>query len=304
MLAAQAAARITGGRVEGCEEGSKTLTYLPGRIRAGRYFFELSTAGAVSLVLQTVLAPLAFASEGSSITLSGGTHVPWSPTTDYIEEVFLPALSAMGLKASLTTLSRGYYPSGGGKAESRISRSKVPLDPFRAAERGALTGAGITSAVSNLPLSIAERQLRSALSVLSGLQVPVETELKEAASPGVGTSIFITAEFENCRAGFSALGARGKKAEAVGAEAALAFIRHVERKGAIDPHLADQVPVYMALARGESAFTTSEVTGHLLTNVHVIEKFLAVKFNVEGESSQEGSVSVKGAGFTGERLKG
>ena len=46
-----------------------------------------------------------------------------------------------------------------------------------------------------------------------------------------------------------------------------------------------------------SLFPTTEVTGHLLTNIHVIEKFLPVKFSVEGRTGFEGFVSVRGAGF-------
>ncbi len=304
MLAAKAAAMITDGRLEGLKEGSMTLTYLPGRIKAGRYFFELSTAGAVSLVFQTILAPLAFADGGSSVTLVGGTHVPWSPASDYIEEVFLPTLAAVGINASFSASSRGYYPAGGGRAESTVSRAKKPLSPFQARDRGALLKVSISSTVSGLPLSIAERQLRSATELLSSLPVQIEARLAEAGAHGTGTSVFITAEFENCRAGFSALGARGKRAEAVGSEAALALAKHLESGGAIDPHLADQLPVYLALARGLSAFTTSEVTSHLTTNVRVIERFLPVKFSIEGKAGAGGTVEVEGAGFTGERLTG
>lgn len=294
-LSAKAAAEVTGGSLEGCAEGSRTLTYLPGRIKAGRYFFDCGTAGSLSLVFQTILAPLAFAEAKSSVTLKGGTHVPWSPPTDYIEEVFLPLLTHMGLAADFSTVSRGYYPAGGGEARARIKPATAQLAPFIVTGRGALVRARVTSAVSNLPLSIAERQLKSASELLSNL--PVETRLTEAPSPVRGTSIFIVAEFENTRAGFSALGAPGKRAEAVGEEAALAFLKYMEKEGALDPHLSDQALIYMALAEGESRYSTPEITGHLLTNIHVIEKFLPVKFGVEGQAGLEGSVAVRGAGF-------
>jgi RNA 3'-terminal phosphate cyclase (ATP) len=293
VLSARAAAEV--GSLEGCVEGSRTLTYLPGRIKAGRYFFDCGTAGSLSLVFQTILAPLAFAESKSSVILKGGTHVPWSPPTDYIEEVFLPLLSPMGLAAGFWTISNGYYPAGGGEASASIDPAKAPLAPFNMTGRGKLVKVRVTSTVSNLPLSIAERQLKSASGLLSNL--PFETRLTEAPSPGRGTSVFIVAEFENTRAGFSALGAPGKRAEAVGEEAALAFLEYLGQEGALDPHLSDQALIYMALASGVSLFTTTEVTGHLLTNIHVIEKFLPVKFSVEGRTGFEGFVSVRGAGF-------
>ena len=38
------------------------------------------------------------------------------------------------------------------------------------------------------------------------------------------------------------------------------------------PYLADQIVLYLALARGTSSFTTTDVTAHLLTNLAVIER--------------------------------
>lgn len=304
MLAAKAAAAITGGSIEGCTEGSETLTYLPGRTRPGRYAFEVGTAGSVTLVLQTILAPLAFADRSSSVTLKGGTHVPWSPPSDYIEKVFLPALYGMGLRSGFLTRSRGYYPGGGGTVESSISPASTPLKPLLVTERGRLLYLRITSAVSNLPLSIAERQMKSATSLLSDYSGAIETEIIEAPSPGTGTSVFILAVFEKTRAGFSALGARGKRAEEVGAEAARAFLQYMLTGAALDHHLSDQMLIYMALAEGESSFTASRITGHLLTNIHTIEQFLPVVFKVAGVAGDKGAVSVKGAGLEALRISG
>ncbi|MBI2400032.1 MAG: RNA 3'-phosphate cyclase [Deltaproteobacteria bacterium] len=297
VLSAEAAARVTGGRLEGCKEGSQTLTYLPGSIKAGRYFFDTGTAGSVTLIFQTILAPLAFAAAKSSITIKGGTHVPWSPPADYIEEIFLPALSLMGLNASFSTHSDGYYPGGGGAIEASINPISAPLAPLRMRERGNLLKVRILSTVSNLPVSIAERQLKSAASLLWACPATVEAQTREASSPGRGTSVFIVGEFENARAGFSALGAIGKRAEAVGIEAAQAFLKHLDRNAALDPHLADQILIYMAIAKGESFFTTSEITSHLLTNIQTIETFLPVKFMVSGLPGSEGTVAVEGAGL-------
>lgn len=304
VLSAEAAARVTGGHLEGCNEGSQTLTYLPGRIKAGRYFFDTGTAGSVTLVFQTILAPLAFAAAKSSVVIKGGTHVPWSPPADYIDEIFLPALSIMGVNARFATLSSGYYPGGGGEVEASISPATAMLAPLQVRSRGKLLKVRLVSTVSNLPVSIAERQLKSASTLLSACPAPVEAEVREAPSPGRGTSVFIVAEFENAKAGFSALGARGKKAEAVGIEAAMAFLKHLEKKAAFDPHLADQALIYMAISKGESFFTASEITGHLLTNIHTIEKFLPVKFNIIGPPGSEGSVAVKGAGLERPRVSG
>ena len=80
---------------------------------------------------------------------------------------------------------------------------------------------------------------------------------------------------------FSSLGAIGKKAEEVAGEACKEFFDFIEAKGAIDPHLSDQLILYMAMARRESRFTTSQITQHLLTNIWAIKHFLPVEIKIE-----------------------
>src|SRR5438045_3345935 len=58
LTAVKAAAEICGAEVTGAALGSSTLSFRPGRVKAGRYCFDVGTAGSTSLVLQTVLPPL------------------------------------------------------------------------------------------------------------------------------------------------------------------------------------------------------------------------------------------------------
>lgn len=296
-----AASRVTAGVLAGALPGSRELVFRPGPVKQGEHTFDVSeikaSAGATSLVFQTVAIPLAFAPGRSELTIRGGTHVEWSPPAEYIKEVFLPSAFRMGLAADLQNPVRGYYPTGGGEIRSTIIPSKVPLKPLRVTERGPLIRVRVFSAVSNLPLSIAIRQLDRVAVRLEGLGLALERKKEEAPSPGKGSFVFILAEFENIVAGFSALGARGKKAEAVADEAADKFLSYFHKSGALDPHLSDQIAVLMALAAGESQVTVSEVTGHLVTNIRVIEEFLPVKFTLEGGTGTEGRLSVKGCAF-------
>ncbi|MEK6681160.1 MAG: RNA 3'-terminal phosphate cyclase, partial [Nitrospirota bacterium] len=137
------------------------------------------------------------------------------------------------------------------------------------------------SAVSNLPLSIAERQRDKGLSLLNKKGIEADIDIINAPSYGKGTFFFLLAEFENSVAGFSSLGAIGKKAEEVAGEACKEFFDFIEAKGAIDPHLSDQLILYMAMARRESRFTTSQITQHLLTNIWAIKHFLPVEIKIE-----------------------
>jgi RNA 3'-terminal phosphate cyclase (ATP) len=105
------------------------------------------------------------------------------------------------------------------------------------------------------------------------------------------------ARFEKITAGFSALGRRGKPAEVVADEAVDEMLAYLRAPGAADPHLADQLVLYMALAGGVSRLTTTSVSRHLLTNVWVLEQFLPDRLTVEGNEGEVGAVVVKGIGL-------
>jgi len=302
IISAKAASEITGGRLEGADIDSQALRFSPGQRMAGSYLFDVTTAGSTGLILQTVIPVLSFGESHSRVRIKGGTHVQWSPPLDYLTSVFLPEVKKMGISTDLTVKRWGFYPVGGGEVEVHIRPCIPPLKGVNILERGVFQGLYILSTVANLPLSIAERQRDRALKQIQnskpriqGLQI--ETEVKEVPSPGRGTFLFILAEFENTKAGFSSLGAIGKPAEKVADEAVDEFLSYWYGKGAVDPHLADQFVLYTALARGVSTFTTSRVTNHLLTNIWVIEQFLSVRFQVEGRPGEEGKVTVEGIGF-------
>jgi RNA 3'-terminal phosphate cyclase (ATP) len=169
-------------------------------------------------------------------------------------------------------------------------------------ERGRLKSLRVISTVARLPLSIAERQLKRATQRLAERGLAPRGETGTVESPGQGSFCFIRADFENVRAGFSALGELGKRAERVADEAVEDFIGYWNGPGALDRHLADQAALYMALAEGESMVTVSEVTEHLKTNLWVIERFLPVTFALEENlSGRGGTLRVTGTAFRGRR---
>jgi RNA 3'-terminal phosphate cyclase (ATP) len=285
-----AVAQISNARVSDCEKGSTGFTFIPGKIESGDYIFDIKTAGSISLVFQTILPPLLFSGSASRITIKGGTHVPFSPPYHYISEVFLPTLEKIGIFVKPSISTYGFYPQGGGEAVFSISPAKKVknLDLFEKGKLQALYG---YSGVSRLPLSIAERQKDAALKTLHPLTTDVKT--MEVSSPGQGTFIFLKAAYEHSISGFSSLGKRGKPAEQVGQEAAEALLAFHQSPAPLDPHLSDQIVIYLSLSKENSSFVTSKITQHLLTNLWVIEQFLTITYQIEGTINSEGKITIE-----------
>lgn len=282
---------ISSATVRGDAIGSTELVFDPKDPKAGEYFFDIGTAGSTSLLLQAILPPLVFQKERSRITLTGGTHVPFSPPYNYISDVFIPMLSRLGIRIQAYIMNYGFYPKGGGK----ISVEVFPSDGVKGlslVDRGKIIEVSGISAVSSLPMSIADRQKNATLQVIdqSGLTAEIETLQVTSYSPG--TFVFLQSRTKDCIAGFSSIGERGKKAEKVGEEAAREFLSYYHSPACLDHHLADQIVGYLAAAKGGSSFTTSRITDHLLTNLWVIERFLGIRYSIEGEKGGSGKVDI------------
>jgi len=290
-MAVHAAARISHARVEGDRIGSQSLQFEPGVVESGDYHFDIGTAGATSLVLQTVMLPLALASAPSQLTVTGGTHVPWSPCFHYLDWHWRAFMLRLGMHCDLDMVMAGFYPQGGG-----VVRASLPGDSrikaLQLSERGRLLRVRGLSAVANLADEIGARQRNRAMRQLRGLECDIDIALETLPAHSRGTVLVLLAEFEHSQACFFALGARGKPAEQVADEVVEELLRFLATDGAVDRRLADQLLLPLALADQPSELRTSEVTSHLLTNAEVIEKFLPVKITFDGYLGQPATLHV------------
>ncbi|MBN2392359.1 MAG: RNA 3'-phosphate cyclase, partial [Anaerolineae bacterium] len=276
LTAVRAAAAICSAALTGAELNSRMLTFAPQtHAQAGDYVFDVNdmvssgSAGAMPLVLQTILLPLALADGSSRVILRGGTAVPMSPPVPYIEHVYLPTLFEMGVHARLAHRLWGFYPQGGGELDVEIAGRDV-LRPLDLTERGAPERVDGAACVAKLPSHIPQRMSDRARALLSQAGLPrVSIEPQHVTSPGTGAGIFLTVQYAQARAGFSALGRRGLPAEEVAELACRELLDHHRSSAAVDPHLCDQLVLPFVLAQGTSAAAVSRVTKHLLTNVWV-----------------------------------
>jgi len=289
-----ALAEITDAEVTGAHLHSTSILFTPRTIRGGRYRFKISTAGAASMLLGTVLPPLLYASHASEITITGGTHVPFSPPFHYLDKVFLPALEKLGARVDIKLMRWGFYPKGGGEIRIHVKPCH-DLQGVKLAKRGKLKKLQLLAcSTSTLPDHIVQREIAHLEICLADYKDKLKSESSACQSYSSGNFVFLETDYEHTAAGFSALGKRGKPAEEVAAEVCRAFNDFDKTGATVDSHLADQLILYMALAHGDSFFITEKVTGHLQTNIEVLKKFLPVTIDLDTLSRQ---ISLQGAGL-------
>ncbi len=293
LAAVHAAGDICGADIQGADLGSVELVFTPTKkVSAGEYRFSISTAGASNLVLQTVLTPLALAGGESRVIVRGGTHNPMAPSAEYLEFVYLPALAQAGLRATMGSSRYGFYPRGGGESEIVFTLR----DGFSAIDftsRGQLVKAAGVVLASNLPDTVLERGERALREFLPA-EIPIERRAKP--SPGTGAAVFASAEFENGFGGFVSLGERGKPIEKVAAECGSAFEKWMAAEAAVDEHLADQLVLPMALAKGRSRWRTIQVTEHLRSVMWLVGLFVPASMEIEELGDGTGIVVIDGCG--------
>jgi len=310
VAAVKAAAAICNASVEGAREHSYELLFEPQTPpQAGAYRFEIGTAGSTTLLLQTVLIPLALAGGHSQVTIGGGTHVSWSPPFEYLEQVFLPAIAPLGYHAELSLVQWGFYPKGGGKLIAEIDGAHASatgsapqqaavrprLQPAWSQSRGELRALSVHSAAANVGNQVTARQASQAYNRLAAAGLHPTTHLLNPPSAGPGTCVWILAEYDGgLRAGFTGYGRQGYPAERVADDAVNAFLAFHASDATIDPHLADQLVLPLCLTGQPIAYRTSEITQHLLTNIWVVAQFLGKCFEVDGELGQPGAVRYLG----------
>jgi len=289
-----ALAAITDAEVKGAHKHSTRLDFAPRTIKGGRYRFEIATAGAASMLFGAVLPALLFAPQASEVTITGGTHVEFSPPFHYLDKVFLPSLRKLGGRVDLELVRWGFYPKGGGEIRVHVDPCRN-LHGLQLAKRGELKSLQLSACSSiNLPEHIARREIAQMELCLDKHADKLRAKALSCEAFSPGNFVFLEGDYEHATAGFSGLGRRGKPAEVV-AEEVCRLCKDFEKTAAtVDSHLADQLILYAALAHGASLFMAEKVTSHLVTNIAIIRKFLPVSIDVDISTGQ---IRVRGTGL-------
>lgn len=278
LTAVLAAREVSRAEVSGAHVGSSELTFVPSRITSGDFSFDVQTAGSAMLVLQTVLPPLFHADRPSTVTVRGGTHNPLSPPFEFFAETFLPAIARMGFHGEARLVRHGFYPAGGGEVTVELTpvQKARPVDFVPPEGRVRCTARVL---LARLPDRVWHAERRALESLDFDLEAIERHEVADSRGPG--NCVMIVVERggggNSVRSILTAFGERGRPSSAVVEEAASYCRELVSSGAAVDRFLADQLLIYMAVARGGS-LTVPVLTDHATTNMAVIEKFLPVRF--------------------------
>lgn len=274
LACVEAAAAVCDATVEGAELGSEALAFEPDPPSGGDVAVDVGTAGAITLVFETVLPFAVAIDEPLAVTATGGTDVAWSPPLAYYERVRLPLVRRFGWHAVVERDRRGFYPEGGGRATLHVAPSTSTRATLT--DRGSFEGARVDAVASHdlADADVGGRMTDAAMEALREGGVSVRTATtRRADASSTGASVVVTLSYDDAVAGFSALGQPGTPAEAVGEQAvddALAFHR-APSGPVVDEHAADQLVLQLALAGGRVRIP--EMTEHVATNLALVQSF-------------------------------
>ena len=277
LVGIKAVSEICNGELKGADLKSTEIEFTPGKINGGDYKFDVGTAGAVTLVLQSLIIPAIHAEKEINFEITGGTHVSWSPAFDYFKHIFCYYMEILGIEITSEILKYGFYPKGGGKV--KVSVKPAAPKNLQLTERGDYSRTDIFSVASKelQKNKVVERQIQGAEKFLKTTnQVSAYVD-----SFSTGTAVHMHSHYKNCQLGSSVIGERNKPAEKVGEEAAISLKKQMDSVATVDEWVSDQILPFLALAKGKSEFITSELTKHAETNMWVIKKFLDVDFKVD-----------------------
>ncbi|MFN8391947.1 MAG: RNA 3'-terminal phosphate cyclase [Bdellovibrionota bacterium] len=273
LAAVKAAQAICEAKVAGDDVGSSELRFEPRKVRPGDYEFAIGTAGSAMLVFQTVLLPLLCAESASKVRIQGGTHNPFAPPFDYVEQCFVPLLRKMGASLSLELVRPGFYPAGGGDFIATIQPSV--LRPIEICGPQTITRRVARAVVAGLPWHIAQRELTCIQDSLKFHEDEIHgVELDARFGPG--NVLTVALHGDEVTEVFSNFGEKSKTAEDVADELCREVEEYLGSGCPVGSHTADQLLLPLAVAGG-GRFRTMKPSRHTVTNMQVIELFLDVE---------------------------
>ena len=229
---------------------------------------EQDSPGSIGLVLQAVLPYILFSHSSSpastpvTLSISGGTNVTFSPSYEYIRQVLLPTLEAIGLPRIETSLEARGWTTGRqeiGSASFTITPlgKGESLPAFHLAQRGDITTIHVTILAPASAIAHVRQEILSSLA--SKLpETAVEVVLEEDSRSSKRLYLLLVALTQDGRRlgrdwlydhKITDLDTAVKKLVKMVVGQLCAELRS---GGCVDEYLQDQLVVFQALANGRS----------------------------------------------------
>jgi RNA 3'-terminal phosphate cyclase (ATP) len=272
-----ACAAMCDATTDGVSTDSTEFTFMPGsRISGGTYDWDIGTAGSTTMLAFSVLPLACLADRPTRARIEGGVFQDYVPSPYHVQHVLAAFLQRMGVTVNLEVKRPGYVPQGGGVIELTVTPPPRELQPFVLIERGVIREVRGIALASHLAerhvcdrmASVCEQHLRAA-----DLSCSIE-RIDDTTAQHAGANLAIWAESTTgCRMGADRAGALGRSSEAIGTFVARTFLQDLRSGATVDRHVADQLVLFAALARGTSRYIVPRETEHLATNLWLIGQF-------------------------------
>jgi len=288
LRAIQAIRDLVGGSLDGAEVGSRSFEFRPGNTEpAGRYAWDIGTAGSATMLAHSMLPVLALRGRGAEAEIRGGLFQDFAPSAFHLQHVIVPLLTQMGLDAQVEMIRPGYLPAGEGIIRLAVppaARPLRPLTPRRGQVPARVWGISLASHLDDR--RVAARIAAAARSVLGTAAITAEIQEcsdSTAAQPGAAFALF--ADFiGGTRLGADRAGAPHRPAERIGARVARQLLAEIGSGATIDRHASDQIIPFAALADGTSNFQIPFITEHVETAGWLAWLFLRAEVSAAGNT--------------------
>jgi RNA 3'-terminal phosphate cyclase (ATP) len=201
----------------------------------------------------------------------------------------------MGAEVRLDILRPGYVPKGQGHLMLEVKPLDGFLKPFFMKEQGNLKEVWGISLASHLERDkVSERMASRCKELLEkrGYASQIEIQNDNTASQK-GAALFLRAGTETgCLLGSDRAGKPGRRSEAIAEFVVASLLEDLRTKATTDRHLADQLILFAALARGTTEYLIPRTTDHVKANLWLVEKVLGAKSEPEAKH-----LRLEGIGF-------
>ena len=273
MLGIKILSKICQAKVDGLYVNSTSLRFSPSEGISTQLTEDVGTAGSIPLILQVLIPAVSLMKKSLKISITGGTDVPWSPTSNYTKFVLGEAYSRIGINFSLDVKRRGYYPKGRGLIETEVlpANNLVPISLTERRTRSAK----LLCSYSKLSKEQIQSEVKKAQMILEKNGFQGEYSVTEEDAVDKGCSFLVFSHDDNSIVGSDAI--YEKSLNGIGEFVANKF---VESKLGVDLFLSDMLVVPLSLIKDTSVFWVKQITKHLETNLFVASKINGCKYGV------------------------